>query len=179
MSDLNSYKTQVYTCRKCKWSGVGEQTKNQEYFGEVFEIGCPQCNEYLGTVSYYPVDVQVKSNKEIKKQQTPKLKSIDQLPEIDSDEIVITIREDGHTEFVLYHGDTEIWREDIVYEYYRKYLAIGEILIEKYGDRLADFDDSKAGESYLGYFTGVSAVDSIQKLRKKIQQNSRAQKNKQ
>jgi len=171
MSDLSSYKEKKYSCNKCNWSGVGEQTKNQEYFNEVFEIGCPKCNEYIATVSYYPVAEQVAINKEIKKQQTPKLKSADQLPDIDSDEIVIIIKEESLREFVLYHGDTEIWREDIVYEYYTKYLVIGEILIEKYGNRLADFDDSQAGESYLGHFTGAMAVSSIMNLRKRIQEN--------
>ena len=176
MSDYTSYKKKEYSCHKCSWRGLGEQTEILESFEEVFEIGCPECSACLGAVSYQPVAEQVELNKEIKKRQTPELKSVDQLPDIDSDEIIITIKEVTPREFALFHGDTEIWREGIVYEYYKKYLVIGEILIEKYGDRLADFDYSQAGELYLGHFTGSMAVSQIQNLRKKIQQNYEAKK---
>lgn len=36
------------------------------------------------------------------------------------------------------HNGTEIWREPLMYEYYWRFIEIGKILQEKYGDRMAD-----------------------------------------
>jgi hypothetical protein len=58
------------------------------------------------------------------------LKAADQLPDIDADKIVISLREEGKN-IVLYYQNKEIWREVLTFEYYPRYLELGNILKEK------------------------------------------------
>jgi hypothetical protein len=66
------------------------------------------------------------------------------LPIIGASKIIITLREeepkDGEDGYiVLYSGKKEIWREIRTYEYYERYIELGNIIKEKYGSRLTDF----------------------------------------
>jgi len=69
------------------------------------------------------------------------------LPEIPSDEIIITLREEEKNtgkidaaDIVLYWAGKELWREERSFEYYTHYLSLGEELKKKYGERLVDFE---------------------------------------
>ena len=80
-------------------------------------------------------------------QEYPNLSSPEQLPDIDEDNIIISLREEGPITtwggckyIVLYHGETELWREVNSFEFYNEYLRIGRILKTKYGSRLSDFE---------------------------------------
>jgi hypothetical protein len=102
-----------------------------------------------------------------------KLKSPDELPDIDADEIIITLREEEkpHTgiiddaDIVLYWQNKELWREVRLFEYYGRYLELGKILIEKYGKRLIDFETEYPWA--LGGDYG-RAFDEVRKFRKSL-----------
>ena len=136
MISLYKYKNENYICGKCRWSGAGEQAetaKHPVYYDNPyfdFQLLCPQCGDLLDTV-------------------TNSLSSPDQLPEIDSEHIVISLREEGYGEgetyyanstIVLYWGEQELWRRPGGFEYYTDYISMGEILKIKYGERLVDFE---------------------------------------
>lgn len=105
------------------------------------------------------------------------LTSPDQLPDIDADEITITLREEGIGEtnatgniwegafLVFYWGEKEICRVSAWFEYYTGYLRWGEILKEKYGERLIDFETRYTVD--LGGDSS-SAFDKVRKFRKSL-----------
>ena len=172
-----SYKKLDFACNKCDWSGTGEDADEDDGSpsGEGFPILCPKCREYIEwidtTVSY---DELLKYGSEKDKAHAlermefwnnwreARLKSPEQLPDIDAEEIIITLREEEkpHTgkiddaDIVLYWKDKELWREVRLFEYYDRYISIGEILKEKYGERLIDFEAKETwalgGDSYSG-----------------------------
>ena len=98
----------------------------------------------------------------------------DQLPEIDSDKIIISLREEGkgrgkdyftNAVIVLYWGEQEIWRESMGFEYYRHFIDMGKVLKMKYGDRLIDFDAEYTAD--LGGDYG-RAFDEVRTFRKSL-----------
>jgi len=92
------------------------------------------------------------------------LKSPAQLPDIDEKEIIIALREDKDN-IILFWNDNEIWRKILTYEYYPRYLQLGEILREKYGKRLVDFKVENT--IYLGG-DSLSAFNKVRKFRKSL-----------
>ena len=155
MNSYDKHKKQTYTCKKCEWSGIGEQMDTGWKFSYqlskfCYEIRCPECGELVDAV--------------IEARLTPEL-----LPEIDADEIIISLREEGkghgknhfkNAFIVLYWGEQEIWREHLGFEYYADYLSMGKILKEKYGKRLVDFEavyTANLGGDHGGAFDKVRA----------------------
>jgi len=173
--DKNAYNYKKYSfkCKKCDWEGLGVETV---IVGDVinFEvIGCPKCRELIEFISFPSTsDILkyetaedkrkaqgwLKENEKIKEkwdknwQRHPDLTTPDQLPDISTDEIIITLREEGIGKInttgdiwegaflVFYCGEQELWRVPAWFEYYTGYLKWGEILKEKYGERLIDFE---------------------------------------
>jgi len=177
MSQYYKYKTQDYTCKKCRWIGTGEQTEDGEIIcGDSFEVNCPRCYNLLDIVIFPTLDEMLKYGTKDDKQRArvrqeflntvreKELKASVQLPDIDENEIIITLCEEN-SNIVLFWNDNEIWREIRTYEYYTRYLQLGEILKEKYGERLADFKTE-----YTLYLGGdsLSAFDEVRKFRKSL-----------
>jgi len=184
-----SYKKQILTCKKCKWEGLGGQTSMGDYFSwDFFEINCPKCGELIGTVDFPTIDEVLKfgteeDKKDARKRQSflarveaSELKNCEQLPEIESDEIIIILREEEKNDetedgyIVLYWNEIEIWREIRTYEYYDRYIELGKILQKKYGNRLLDFEAEYTlhlcGDSYY------SALNHVSKFREFLQSNN-------
>ena len=190
MSEYYTYKKQNYSCKKCKWEGIGKQTVDEWYSWEGLEIFCPKCYHLLGLILFPTFDDVLKfgtkkeKNDARQRQQfldcvdASRLKSEEQLPEIESDKIVITLREEetveGKNEYiVLYWNEKEIWREIRTYEYYDRYIELGQILQKKYGSRLFDFE---AEETM--YFCGdsLTGFDEVRAFRKSLQTNKHKKK---
>jgi len=119
-------------------------------------------------------DVQKQQNF-LKRLHSSYLTSCDQLPDIDADKIVIALCEeepvsenkDGH--IILCYSSKEIWREVRSFEYYPRYLKLGEMLKEKYGERLVDFETE-----YTVYLGGdsLNAFDKVDEFRKSLKKSS-------
>gem|GEM_PF-3550807 len=198
-----TYKKYHFKCKKCGWEGLGSETV---VVGDVvnFEvIGCPKCrwliehipfpttNEVLkyGTAEdkerargWIEKDKILSAKWEEQWEKFPDLKSPDQLPDIDADEIVISLREVRIGEatdkddvwenklLVFYWGEREIYRVPIWFEYYNSYLRWGEILKEKYGERLVDFEAEETvdlgGDSFSAFKKVREFRDSLSKGKK-------------
>jgi len=166
--NVYTYKKYQFKCKKCSWEGLGAETIDLTDVINFCGANCPKCHSLIEFISY-PSNKEVlrfgtakdkkkaegwiKEEERMKKEwdrqrkEYPPLNSPDQLPEIDEDEIIISLREEGeksgiykHEFIVLYWGKQEIWREHTYFEYYTAYLRMGKILKEKYGERLVDFE---------------------------------------
>jgi len=97
-----------------------------------------------------------------------------QLPDIDADKIIISLREEGlgtgkdiykNAHLVLYYGEREIWKEPLGFEYYTRYLELGKILKEKYNERLIDFEAKYTVNLGGDHFR---AFDKVRQFRKSL-----------
>ena len=166
MSHYYQYKNQSYRCGKCGWEGLGEQTEDGFDSGsDWFSIACPQCDNILDVITYPTIKEILEYGSEEEKAHASKqqqfidrvmksrLKSTDQLPDIEADRITISLHEEkaktgDDSYIVLYWNGKELWREIRTYEYYDRYLELGAMLKEKYGERLVDFEAEHT--TYLG-----------------------------
>jgi hypothetical protein len=104
------------------------------------------------------------------------LKDPSHLPEIDSDDIVITVEElprndeDGDAYIILLWNGTEIWREIRTYEYCERFIEIGDMLKKRYGSRLKDFVPCKGPYMYGDY--GSSSFDEVKKFREALRMSN-------
>ena len=92
------------------------------------------------------------------------------MPDIDAENIVITLREEEHAEsgdayIILLHKEDELWKEIRCYEFYTRYLELGELLKQKYGERLIDFE-----ADYTVHLGGdsLSAFERVETFRKSL-----------
>jgi hypothetical protein len=178
-----SYEEMNFSCKKCNWSGKGEQCSEGIDSSSGFPVLCPKCDEYiewiditvsLETLLEYGTEEEKARAREQQafydRVRDSRSLTCDKLPEIEAEEIVITLREiqkgDNEDGFiVLYWGDKEIWREIRTFEYYERFIEIGQILKEKYGKKFVDFD-----MEYTVYLGGdsLSAFDKVRKFRKSL-----------
>ena len=182
MSGYYEYKNQQYHCGNCDWAGFGSETIDNDDIDSFLEILCPKCNKNLDCVCFPTLEETLefgtKEDKEsaIKKQnfinrvQASRLKNHKQLPDIQADKIIITLCEVEQTagrdaDIVLLWKDKEIWREICTYEYYERYLELGRILKEKYGERLIDFEAKHT--TYLGGDCSF-AFDKVREFRQSL-----------
>jgi len=100
------------------------------------------------------------------------LKSPDQLPDIAAQKITIALKSEvkqhppelskaADSSLVLYWGEQELYREMAVFTYERVYFRMADVLLEKYGERLYDFQVDY-GFNLVGY---SGAKDTIKKIR--------------
>ena len=194
--NVHTYHNYHFKCRECDWEGPGSETVIVGDVVNVEVIGCPVCSKMIKFIPY-PTSREVllygtaedkrraqgwideerrfKAEWDEKWKKYPDLESADQLPDIDAEEIIITLCEEGIGKtkgdlykdafLVFYWGEREIWRLPASFEYYTGYLSWGKILIEKYGERLIDFEAKETvdlgGDSF-------SAFDKIREFRKSL-----------
>jgi len=192
--NAHTYKKYHFKCKKCSWEGLGSQSIDLTDVIGALGVNCPDCHALIEFI-YFPstqeilkygttqdkeeAEKWIKEKAELKakwaaqEKQYPDLSSPEQLPDIASDEIIITLREEGersdiykHEFIVLYFGEQEIWRVHNGFEYYTCYLRWGEILKEKYGERLVDFEVAEYTVD-LGGDSG-SAFDKVDRFRKTL-----------
>ena len=186
MCEFYTYEKQKYSCEKCNWAGIGEQTEEILDLRDAFVIACPTCGHHLDVIMFPTIDETLKYGTEKQKEEAQqhqkfrnralasRLKNCEQLPEIEADEIIITLREVGRKDgeddwyIVLYWNEKEIWREIGTYEYYDRYIALGQILQNKYGSRLVDFETE-----YTMFLGGDyhPAFDEVKKFRELLRLN--------
>lgn len=69
------------------------------------------------------------------------------------------------------HNGKEIWKEPLLYEYYDRFIDIGKILHEKYGDRMDDL----VPPEYEGWLLGdyLPAPKLIKEFRNSLKNKSK------
>lgn len=180
------YKKTNYTCKKCNWTGLGAlAVMGEEVDGQGFDLECPQCTDDSLDFIEFPLleTVAASGNKADKKKAQKILAKVSdrqqnellhhaQLPDIFRPDLTFVLREEmvnGKMYIVIYQAGKEIWREEGYYEYYWRYLEIGEILITKYGKRIMDFVVD-ASSVYLGG-DHLSAYDKVHQFRMDLKKN--------
>ena len=96
------------------------------------------------------------------------------LPDIDGECIKIKysleeVKDSDHpVDIVLLHDDAELWREISFFEDIERFVEIAKILVEKYGNRLADIivDENKIGAWLYG--DKIDAPQLVNRVKKKI-----------
>jgi hypothetical protein len=96
------------------------------------------------------------------------------LPDIDNDCIKIKysledVKDSDHpVDIVLLHEMAELWREISFFEDIERFVEIAQILVEKYGNRLADIivDENKIGAWLYG--DKIDAPQLVNRVKKKI-----------
>ena len=176
--EKKSYKEIDFVCKSCNWQGIGEQAKVGMASSSGFPVLCPKCDGYIEWIdSTVSIDELLQYGSEKDKTNARKrqdflnrvwaaeLKNCEQLPDIEANEIIFTLHEeesagDADSHIILCYGGIEIWREVRSFEYYSRYLQLGELLKEKYGNRLVDFIPEYTvhlGGDYLSAFDKVTA----------------------
>jgi hypothetical protein len=164
-------------CPRCGWSGAAELGA-RHYFNELFDVSCPHCGEKLLIVSFPTLDETkqeaAKGNPRAiadlpqaqrieafrNKFEARKLRSPDQLPEVDGDEPLEFIWDfddtTGDRETLIRVGSKLLWREPALWEGEGRFYEVKDILRRRYGTRFRSLSPSPESELYL-YGDKVSA----------------------
>jgi len=176
-----------FSCKNCDWNGFGEDVLEDMESSRGFVVLCPKCRKYLDFIDVtVSLDELEKYGSEEDKAHARErkafwekvfagqLKSVEQLPEIESNEIIITLREEKKesdkidaADIVMYWGEQELWREERLFEYYPRYLELGGVLKEKYGNRLVDFETEYTVHLGGDYLSAFEKVDKFRTSLKK------------
>jgi hypothetical protein len=180
-----NWKETIYTCKVCGWQGAGEQCRQGEMYKDLFEICCPSCGKEIETVMYPTIEESrqnwskvSETDKKIvelielrqKNFAASKLKSPDQLPDVEGDDLIFTwdiedCQKGGDT--LIKYGSEIIWREPAFYEGYQRFEEVANIIKQKYGNRLQDLVPTRKSYIYL-FGDRLSAPDQVEKVRKSL-----------
>lgn len=169
------------TCPDCGWTGRGAD--NEDYFEELLDVRCPECDRMLRIVSFpTPEETRAAAAGNARAQaelpnvdaresfldraQRTELKTADQLPHLESDIVVVDWdfeERDGENWTVLRHEGREIWRELAYWEGYERFATVFALVQERYGNRLREMRPTPASEVYL-YGDKLSAPGRIDSL---------------
>ena len=143
-----------FTCPKCHWTGKGSALIAGDISRTGCEELCPSCNEMVDWLEFPLVAEMLENFDKLKpedqkmalvisqghsKWDASKLKSVDQLPDIEGDYIVLVWDEDNEAkEIIIRHGRDVIFRQIGSWEYYQFFITACRILKTKYGHRLLD-----------------------------------------
>ena len=173
------------TCPNCGWSGNGAVN----YFDELMDVRCQHCDNIILLVPYPTATetraaaaagnpgateelaiVEAREAFQARAQDT-ELKEPSQLPDLSGEQLLIEWdqeAQDGQQWTVLRCDGTEIWRELAYFEGYKRFASVFEILLKRYGTRLAEVRPTRASWTYL-YGDALSAPNTIDTLNKTLQ----------
>ena len=184
-SYYGSWRDDVYTCHACGWEGAGGQCRQGEVYRELYEICCPSCGGKVGLV-LFPTTEESRQNwdkvsdedkRAVERVEAHRkdfaarsLKSPQQLPDIEGDDLVFTWDiEDGARggDTLIKYGGEIIWREPAFYEGYERFAEVARLLRRKYGARLQDLVPTRKSQLYL-YGDRLSAPEEVKKVRRSL-----------
>jgi len=142
-------------CTECNWAGIAQDGVRDDHT-DLFDVSCPKCEKMLLVVPYPTVE-QIREAaqnghseaqsmmpriEKVELRRTEfnlvKLKSPDQLPEIEGDELhfIWDSERDGDDRFLVIRCDNDrIWREPEWWECWQRFNEIKILLRERYGER--------------------------------------------
>jgi len=178
--DYYSYKKDSFTCGQCGWTGPGSEADLGEMYNDGFELDCPKCHErFPGLILFPKIEETLEKGSIEEKHYAGEVKSfrekrvaslltdISQLPELQNDSIVFVLKEaeeDGENYIIIAYQNTIIWKEIRAYEYYERFIEIGTLLKQKYGDKMVDLVPEVDG-LYL-YGDNIFSVAKVEEFRK-------------
>ena len=160
-------------CSQCNWKGLAKDLGKENY-RDLYDASCPKCYKMLLIVQY-PTPDEVKQqfeagNKEVegdymgvlvteahnKRFQERKLKSPEQLPEIQGNKLDFLwdykeppTNDMFKPETVIRYGEVVLWREPAFWEGWFRFNEVKDILKQKYGNRFHSFTPTDASELFL------------------------------
>lgn len=179
---LGDWKTHVLTCPTCGWTGTFEQGWT-EIYDTLEDCQCPGNHGFLDrpmlAVLPFPTLKQYRENWErlpehekayveaieisLDRFNSGKLKSADQLPDLQSSVLDLIWDEEGK-ETLIRFGDQILWREPVRYEALWRFEEVVALLKEKYGSRFRDLEPTQ--ESWMNLFGDkLSIPGAIDRIR--------------
>jgi hypothetical protein len=172
-------------CPNCNWKGKFKEG-SVGYYQELMDCSCPHCNfldaPILAIVSYPTRDEMSSSgrsedvryaeevNQFQRKFEALKLRSKDQLPDVDAASFTLTwdfVVTDGDRSIVIRCGDRILFSEPALWEGYERFERVCEIIRQKYGERVLDVVPTRSSELYL-YGDVMSSPDFVSEARRRI-----------
>lgn len=163
----DNWREEEFDCPRCKWHGLGDALTLGDYNWECAERLCPVCEELI-IVVLHPTIEESRANWDKVSEwdrrnieaaeahraefERRKLREPSQLPDIS--ESGFTLSWDGvvkgsHGETVIKHGEKVISSEPALWEGYKRFIEVAEILRARYGTALRDLIPTKGSELYL------------------------------
>jgi hypothetical protein len=177
-----TYESENFVCKHCGWTGLGKEVEQGEMFHSGFEVDCPNCHERFPGLIQFPTieETLEKGSEEDKlvaaamklmreKWLASLLKNVSQLPDLHFDFMAFVLREieeNGENYIVITHQGRIIWKEIRAYEYFERFIEIGRIFKEKYGERMIDLVPDVDGD-YL-YGDGAVSTFLVEKFRREL-----------
>lgn len=181
-----NHKKETYKCQKCGWTGLGEEAiMGDEYAGAGFELDCPVCPEIeeVGFVEFPFLEDVAKNGTGIDKimanqrldfldnLKKSQLKRPKQLPDLNCWQLtfVMQVKEIDNQRYIVVNWEgKEIWKELYHWEFYQRFLDIGDILSRKYGKYMMDFIPDVNWTDIYG--DSLSAADTVHDYRMEIRE---------
>lgn len=175
------YKSHPLSCPSCGWKGLGKDS-SQNYSGTVMDLECPECNKMLAIINFPTYQETLRRGSEADRQAVLRevnfrerfkrmsLKSPDELPDIEGSAISFTFRSitiKGDDYSIIEHQGKEVWREPMVWEGCERFMEIGRILKDKYGNNMMDLIPDETAETFL-YGDKVQAPTLIAEFRQQL-----------
>ncbi len=178
-----------FDCKKCGWSGSGDDLRPSAVSAYDYFLCCPGCKEVVDTVRtptfkearehWDELDEasrqQVLRGEQVQKEyRERKLTDPEQLPTIPDEKIVLTwdMEYEEGGDVLIKHGDRIIWSEPSFYENSDRFQEVANLLLQKYGRRLADLVPTDATIVYL-IGDHLSAASRVEAVRERIRANHR------
>ena len=177
----SNYKATSLTCPNCTWTGTG-QNASQNFDGLVMDLECPTCFKMLAIVDFPTIGQGLVRSSEAERQALIRkinfqerfrrlsLKSADELPELEGENFIFTFRSEtikgDDVNVIEFQGQT-VWQEPMVFEGYERFIEIGSILKEKYGNRMKDLVPDETAELFL-YGDKLKAPANIANFRQNL-----------
>lgn len=176
------WKNSEYSCLKCDWSGSGDSCNSGRLYRKMYlELSCPACGEFIDVIIFPDADLHEKDETALTDEQKRELQeyreqmrvyleqclqSIDQLPEIDDNEFVLSWDQvEGETHILK--GESQIWSEPLAYEGFDRFERIALLLRERYGSRIKDLVPTDRSRLFLhGDYS--PSIDYVEKVRREI-----------
>jgi hypothetical protein len=162
-----NWQNEEFDCPHCKWHGPGSALVLGDYNYECAERLCPVCEECI-TVVLHPTFEEARANwdkvsewdrKNIEAAEAfqaefkqRKLRESSQLPDIHEPGFTLSwdnVAKGSHGETVIKHGEKVIFSEPALWEGYKRFVEVAEILRSRYGAALRDLIPTKGSELYL------------------------------
>lgn len=183
---FQNWRNAHFNCAKCSWSGAGHALTLEAISPYDYFLRCPTCKEKVDAVRTPTIrearehwdELDEAARMQVvaleKKEQehlARKLHNVEQLPDLPGEVIALTwdmeYQEGG--DVLIKHGDRVIWREPSWFENFDRFEAIANLLMSKYGHRLADLTPTKVSELYL-LGDRISAEGRVETVRDRIRE---------
>jgi len=179
----DSWKEAQYECPECLWQGTGAELKQGDMTGEYFDVHCPKCGERRTSI-FFPTFEQSRANwskvseadklvveMAEERQRQEWLTEIGQLPDIPEPVFTLTWECEANgtldSKLFLKLGERVIFQEPGIYEGFRRFIEIAEILKAKYGAALQDLIPTPHS-SYMLYGDAGRASKAVKDARDQI-----------